>query len=140
MCMKENKYTYARTCVYNMNYHIVWTTKYRRKVLTPEIDEYLQKLLKEIGQAKGFEVIQSKVGENDHIHVFVSAHPKVSPSYIAKMLKGISGRRLFMDFPEITTHLWKNQLWNSSYFIESIGSTSQENIQKYIERQKTCQM
>lgn len=133
--MKKDNYIYARTCVYNVNYHLVWTTKYRRKILTSEIDEYLQKLLKEIGKSKGFEVIQSKVGENDHIHVFVSAHPKVAPSYIVKMLKGISGRKLFMDFPEIKKQLWKNQLWNSSYFIESIGSTSQENIQKYIDRQ-----
>lgn len=133
--MKKDNYIYARTCVYNVNYHLVWTTKYRRKILTSEIDEYLQKLLKEIGKFKGFEVIQSNVGENDHIHVFVSAHPKVAPSYIVKMLKGISGRKLFMDFPEIKKQLWKNQLWNSSYFIESIGSTSQENIQKYIDRQ-----
>lgn len=133
--MKKNNYIYVRTCVYNVNYHLVWTTKYRRKILTSEIDEYLQKLLKEIGKSKGFEVIQSRVGENDHIHVFVSAHPKVAPSYIVKMLKGISGRKLFMDFPEIKRQLWKNRLWNSSYFIESIGSTSQENIQKYIDRQ-----
>ena len=138
--MRKNTYVHARTCVYNMNYHIVWTTKYRRKVLSPEIDEYLQKLLREIGQIKGFEVIQCKVGDNDHVHVFVSAHPKVSPSYIAKMLKGISGRKLFMDFPEIKQFLWKNQLWNSSYFIESIGSTSEENIKQYIERQQNCQM
>ena len=138
--MTENNYIHARTCVYNMNYHIVWTTKYRRKVLTMEVDEYLQKLLKKIGESKGFEVIQSKVGENDHIHVFVSAHPKVAPSYIVKMLKGISGRRLFIDFPEIKEQLWKNQLWNNSYFIESIGSTSQKNIQKYIDRQKSHQM
>ena len=133
--MKKDNYIYARTCVYNVNYHLVWTTKYRRKILTSEIDEYLQKLLKEIGKFKGFEVIQSKVGENDHIHVFVSAHPKVAPSYIVKMLKGISGRKLFVDFSEIKKQLWKNQLWNSSYFIESIGSTSQENIQKYIDQQ-----
>lgn len=133
--MKKNNYIYVRTCVYNVNYHLVWTTKYRRKILTSEIDEYLQKFLKEIGKSKGFEVIQSRVGENDHIHVFVSAHPKVAPSYIVKMLKGISGRKLFMDFPEIKRQLWKNRLWNSSYFIESIGSTSQENIQKYIDRQ-----
>ena len=93
--MKKDNYIYARTCVYNVNYHLVWTTKYRRKILTSEIDEYLQKLLKEIGKFKGFEVIQSKVGENDHIHVFVSAHPKVAPSYIVKMLKGISSRKLY---------------------------------------------
>ena len=54
--MKEKNYIHARTCVYNMNYHIVWTTKYRRKVLTSEIDDYLQKLLKDIGMQKGFEV------------------------------------------------------------------------------------
>ena len=136
--MKEN-YTYARTCVYNINYHIVWCTKYRRKVLTPAIETRLQVILDEIGKEKGFAVVMAEVGEQDHIHCFISAPPKLSVTDIVRYLKGISGRFLFIEFPEINNKLWNGHLWNDSYFVETIGSTSEENIRKYIERQQNCQ-
>ncbi len=139
MCMKKN-YIHARTCVYNINYHIVWCVKYRRKVLTPQICDRLYQLVNEIGQEKGFTVVECKVGENDHVHCFISAPPKISVTQIVKYLKGISGNRLLKEFPEIRKSLWKGQLWNGSYFCETIGSTSEENILKYIERQKNCQL
>ena len=133
--MKKTKITHARTCVYNVNYHIVWSVKYRRKVLTQEIEKYLKDLFNEIARDKGFEIIMMKVGEQDHIHVFASAHPKIAPSYIVKMLKGISGRKLFLQFPEIKQKLWKGRLWNRSYYIETVGSISEESIKKYIAKQ-----
>ena len=131
----NNKYTYARTCVYNINYHIVWCVKYRRKVLSPEISERLYQLLRAIGEEKGFSVVDCKVGENDHIHCFVSAPPKLSVTAVVKYLKGISGNTLLKEYPEL-----RKQLWNGSYFCESIGSVSEGNILKYIERQKHCQL
>ena len=136
----DNKYTHGRTCVYNINYHIVWCVKYRRKALKPEIAERLHELVKEIGLDKGFTVVDCKVGESDHVHCFVSAPPKISVTQIVKYLKGISGNALLKEFPEIRTMLWKGQLWNGSYFCETIGSTSEENILKYIERQKNVQL
>ena len=136
----NNKYKHGRTCVYNINYHIVWCVKYRRKALKPEIAERLYELVKEIGLDKGFTVVDCKVGESDHVHCFVSAPPKISVTQIVKYLKGISGNALLKEFPEIRTMLWKGQLWNGSYFCETIGSTSEENILKYIERQKNVQL
>ncbi len=133
----ENKSNlkHARTCVYNVNYHIVWSVKYRRKVLTTKIEQYLKDLFQEIAEEKGFEVIMVEVGEQDHIHVFASAHPKVAPSYIVKMLKGISGRKLFLTFPEIKQKLWNGHLWNNSFYIETVGSISEDTIKKYIAKQ-----
>lgn len=136
----NNKYKHGRTCVYNINYHIVWCVKYRRKALKPEIAERLYELVKEIGLDKGFTVVDCKVGESDHVHCFVSAPPKISVTQIVKYLKGISGNTLLKEFPEIRIMLWKGQLWNGSYFCETIGSTSEENILKYIERQKNVQL
>jgi len=52
------------------------------------------------------------------------------------MLKGISGRKLLIEFPEIKSKLWKGQLWNPIFYIETIGSISEEVIKKYIENQK----
>ena len=138
ICM-ENGYVHDRTCVYNINYHLIWCTKYRRRVLSEKISERLYELLKEIGDEKGFTVVEAKVAEQDHVHCFVSAPPKYSVTDIVRWLKGISGRHLLMEFPEISQKLWKGHLWNGSYFCETIGSTSQDNILAYIERQKNVQ-
>ncbi len=133
--MSKDNLVHGRTSVYNVNYHIVWSVKYRRKVLTAEVETYLKNVIQDIAQEKGFLIAECEVGEQDHVHVFVSAHPKIAPSYIAKMLKGISGRKLFLKYPEITKKLWKGHLWNPSYYLETIGSISEEAIKAYIERQ-----
>lgn len=86
-------------------------------------------------EEKGFVLHLLEVGEADHVHVFVSAHPKHSISYIAKMLKGITGRKLLHEFPVIRQSLWKGELWNPSYYVETIGSVSEINIKRYFENQ-----
>jgi putative transposase len=134
--MSKENIKHARTCVYNVNYHIVWSVKYRRSVLSAEIEDYLKELFQEIAQEKEFEVIMMEVGEKDHIHVFASAHPKIAPSYIVKMLKGISARKLFLKFPQLKKRLGDGHFWSSSFFIETIGSSSEQAIKKYIENQK----
>lgn len=80
----------GRTCVYNIGYHIVWSTKYRREVIEGAIAERLKLLFKEIAQDFEFEIREMEVMP-DHCHVFVSCHPKKSPSDIVKCLKGIAG-------------------------------------------------
>ena len=143
MCMEVidmNYYTRGRTCVYNIHYHIVWCVKYRRKVLTPQIAERFYELVNMIGEEKGFMIVECKVGEGDHVHCFVSAPPKISVTQIVKYLKGISGNKLLKEFPEIRNALWNGQLWNGSYFCETVGSTSEEHLRNYIERQKNCQL
>lgn len=92
--MKSRPYVNARTCVYNLNYHIVWCVKYRRKVLTQQISDYLINDINSIAKEKGFTVIETKVGDGDHIHVFVSVPPKFSITTIVSYLKGITGRHL----------------------------------------------
>lgn len=137
--MKNDKYVHARTCVYNVHYHIVWCVKYRRKVLSPEIEESLKQILHDVGDENGFFVDQCEVGEADHVHCFVSAPPKLSITFIVKHLKGTSGIRLFRTYPELREKLWRGQLWNGSYFAETIGSTSEENVKRYIAHQQNVQ-
>ena len=127
---------HGRTCVFNINYHIVWSTKYRRKVLTPVIEKRLKEILIDVGKIKGFQIAEIEVGQKDHVHAFVSAIPRISISYIAKMMKGISGRLLLKEFPEISKQLWNGELWNPSYYVETIGSISEEAIRKYIQNQE----
>ena len=132
--MSELKH--GRTCVFNINYHIVWSTKYRRKVLSSDIGKRLKEILIDVGKQKGFEIAEIEVGTKDHVHVFVSAIPKISIFYIVKMMKGISGRLLLKEFPEISKQLWNGELWNPSYYVETIGSVSEEAIREYIQDQE----
>ena len=121
------------------HYHIVWCVKYRRKVLTPEIEQSLKQILQDIAAENGFSVDQCTVGEADHVHCFITAPPKLSITFIVKHLKGTSGLRLFRKYPDLRNQLWRGQLWNGSYFIETIGSTSEENIKRYIAHQRNVQ-
>jgi len=95
----------------------------------------LQDLIRDIARERSFVVSEIEVGEQDHVHIFASAHPKISPSYIVKVLKGITARKILVRYPEVKDKLWKGHLWNPSYYIETIGSISEEAIKKYIETQ-----
>ena len=96
--------------------------------MNAEIEAYLQELVQEIAADKGFTVHLFECGEGDHVHCFVSAPPKLSITAIVKYLKGITGRKLFERFPEIREQLWKGELWNHSYYVESVGSVAEEFI------------
>lgn len=100
------------------------------------IEERLKEIARDIAKEKDFILQKIEVGEMDHVHVFVSAHPKIAPSYIVKMLKGITGRKLLIEFPEIKEKLWKGTLWNPSFYLETVGSISEDAVKKYIDKQK----
>ena len=109
--------------------------KFYKQLGAVPMDEYLKNLFYEIAKEKDFTIHTMEVMP-DHVHIFVSAHPKISPSYIVKMLKGISARKLFIEYPELREQLYKGHLWNNSFYIETIGSISEDVIKKYIELQK----
>ena len=132
--MKTNLIHY-RTCVCNINYHVVWSVKYRRKIITPQIEQFLKDTAMNIAKEKGFTLHLFEAGDQDHIHCFISAHPKFSITTIVKYLKGITGRKLLEAYPEIRKQLWKGELWNHSYYVETVGCVSEEVIRKYIEKQ-----
>lgn len=134
MCMKENLIHY-RTSVCNINYHVVWSVKHRRKILDAQVEKYLKDIVQQIADEKGFIVQMFECVEQDHVHCFITAPPKLSVTTIVKYLKGITGRKLYEQFPEIRSKLWKGQLWNHSYYCETIGSVSEKNIKRYIEKQ-----
>lgn len=129
------KYVHARTSVYNIGYHMVWSTKYRRPVLVGHVEKGLKNLIPKIARRYDFCVKYMEVMP-DHVHVFVSCHPKYAPSRIYKALKGITGKLLFKHYPHLRRYLWGGKLWNPSTFVESIGHISEPVVKKYIEDQK----
>ncbi len=113
----DDMITYGRTCVYHLNYHIVWGIKHRNKVLNGSAEADLIKLLYDIADEKGF---------------------MISVSTIVKCLKGTSAFRLFRMHPELKQFYWKKEaqhLWSPSYFVESIGVSNEQAVAKYINDQ-----
>ena len=126
--------------MYNLNYHVVWCTKYRHKVLKDDINADLKTILREIAGENGYSIPHMEVGVDDHIRLLVSAPPKISVSSIVKQLKGTSSLRLFAMHPELKTRYWKRKgersLWSPSHFVESIGTTNEDAVAKYIDGQR----
>lgn len=70
----------------------------------------------------------------DHIHLFLTIPPAISVASAIKILKGVTARKLFLQFPELKQNLWDGHLWSPSYYAGTAGNVSAETIKKYIER------
>lgn len=130
--MKE-RWTTSRTAVYNIAYHLIWCPKYRRRVLTGEVERRLADLLHR--KAEELEItIETMEIMPDHVHLFVKSSPVNSPHYIVQQLKGSTSRILRQEFPSLKSRL--PTLWTRSYYCESIGHISEDAVRRYIEEQK----
>ena len=124
----------ARTCAFQANYHLIWATKYRRKVLVGSVEVRLEEVLKMIAENHGYQLLTARVHNGDHVHVFVSAKPKVSIPDIVSVLKSNSARLLFEEFPQIRLRLWGRHLWSEGYAVRTAGVVTSAKIEEYINR------
>lgn len=124
---------YNRNCVHQTAYHVIWCPKYRKTVLTDAVSERFSVLIDEICIENKWAIISKEI-QPDHIHLFVSIPPAVAVATAIKKLKGITARKLFIEFPELKEKLWNGSLWSPSYYVGTAGNVSAETIQKYIER------
>lgn len=139
MNRSDNRFTYARTCVYNLNYHIVWGIKYRNKILNSDIERDLKKLLYQIAEEQGFSIRHLEIVHDDYVHMLLSAPPQLAVTKIIRCLKGTSAFRLFRMHPELKAQYWKKEdrhIWSPSYFVESIGASNEQAVGKYIDSQR----
>lgn len=128
--------TYGRGYVYSIQYHIVWCVKYRRKILTPEIESSLFRLLRKISEDNGFEVLECN-GDLDHVHLLVNCSPQNYIPDMIKALKGVSARLLMKEYgDDLKKQLWGGHLWNPSYFIATVSENTESQIMEYILKQK----
>ena len=100
----------ARTCAYQANYHLIWAVKYRRKVNLGSVKVRLEDVLKTIADNHGYRLLAARVHDGDHVHVFVSAPPRVSIPDMVRFHKCVSAQLLFEEFPEIKCQLWGEHL------------------------------
>ena len=124
------------SCVYNINYHLIWCPKYRKPILAePKVKTFLEDQMHTIADAKEYEILELQIMP-DHIHLFISAKPFEAPTDIIKVFKGVTALRLFKKFPELREQFWKGKLWSPSYYVGTAGTVSAETIKMYIQHQK----
>jgi putative transposase len=121
------------TVVYVCRYHVVFCPKYRRKVLTPPIDERLRTILAEQVDRWGQDLIEMDVMP-DHVHLLVGCDPQFGIHRLIKLLKGTSSHQLRGEFSALKRRL--PSLWTNSYYVATVGGVTLEMLQRYIESQK----
>ena len=127
---------HGRGYVYSIQYHLVWCVKYRRKILTIEIEKDLIEILNKIARDNNFEILECN-GDLDHIHLLINCSPQHYIPDMIKALKGVSARLLMKKYREyINEMLWGGHLWNPSYFIATVSENTEKQIREYIQNQK----
>ena len=127
-------YRHGAHTVYDLKYHIVWTTKYRKPILNARIAIRVRELIREICRVHNITIIKGQVSK-DHVHLFVSVPPSLSISKITQLFKGKTSRKLLEEDKQLSKQYWGQHLWARGYFAVSSGTVTDEAIMEYIKHQ-----
>ena len=125
----------TKSAVYDLKYHMVWVPKYRKHIFDDELRRCVKEIFQHIAEECEFSIDTMEIME-DHVHVFIEAPPRYSPSEIVQTMKSISAREVFKRYPKLRKQLWAHELWSDGYFVRSVGdNVTSDIIRKYIEYQ-----
>ncbi|WP_046472469.1 IS200/IS605 family transposase [Allosalinactinospora lopnorensis] len=120
---------------YNLHAHLVFVTKYRRKVFTGPMLERCEEIMRSVCDSFGAE-LRDFNGERDHVHLLVHYPPTVALSKLVNSLKGVSSRYLRKEFPyQVNRNIMHGRFWSGSYFAGSVGGAPLAVVKRYIEAQ-----
>lgn len=134
--MIEKEYISKNHSKFLLKYHVIFVCKYRRKLLYGNVDTVMKNIFFDIANKADFKIGVMET-DKDHIHLFVSGEPKLSPLQIVRKLKQESTIRIWKLFPELLRRWFyrEHTFWTDGYFVSTIGNVSQEKIKHYIEQQ-----
>lgn len=123
-------------CSYNIQYHLVACTKYRRKCINQPMLERMQEIFSSTLKKWEGELLEFN-GEADHVHLLISVNPKVQPSKLVNNLKTVSSRLLRKEFGEHLNQVYRGKpiFWSRSYCIISCGGVPISVLKQYIQQQ-----
>ena len=130
--MKE--YRHGAHSVFEIHLHLVWTTKYRKRILAGEVGLRVRELVREVSRQHEVTILRGHVS-SDHVHLLVSIPPQVTISRLVQWLKGRSSHHLLAEFAHLRKAFWGRHVWARGYFCCSSGNVTDEVIKKYIEEQ-----
>ena len=105
---------------YLCNYHVVFCSKYRFRILQGKLGQKVRDWIRKISEWKGIEILEDHVS-SDHVHLVLSIPPKHAVSDVIGTIKGRVAIRLFKHVPEIRNKFWGRRFWSRGYFVSTIG-------------------
>ena len=109
-------------------------------ILRGELAKGIKTSFQGICERYGFEIDTMEV-KDDHVHLFLSAPPRYSPARVVQIIKSISAKMVFKEFPEVKKQLWGGEFWGDGYFVRSVGDkVTSEVIRRYIKYQQQEQL
>ena len=121
-------------CLFDLKYHLVWITKYRKPILYGNEGQRVRDIIRKICADLEVDILAGNV-RLDHIHLLVSVPPQVSVSKLMQKLKGVSSRKLLQESSRFKKECWGRHLWARGYFAVSSGNVTDNIIAEYIKNQ-----
>jgi len=115
-------------------YHIIWTPKYRKRVLRDNIAKRIEALLYQCAEVNHWEIHELNV-RPDHVHILIQLPPSISVSKAVQYFKGGSSKVIREEFPDLEEYLWGDSFWSDGYFSETVGQVNWDTIREYIQNQ-----
>ena len=114
-------------------YHLVFSAKYRRQIMYGKIKQDIGRMLRELCDRKGIEIIEAECCK-DHIHMLVRIQPKYSVSEIMGYLKGKSSLMIFDKYANLKYKYGNRHFWCRGYYVDTVGKNA-KRIEEYIRKQ-----
>ena len=125
------QYPSGKHCVFYHRYHLVWSTKYRFKVLKGQLR--VRDICRQVCAENGVDIIKG-VLSSDHVHMFVSVPPKLAISDLVRLMKGRSSHKIQREFPQIKKRYWGRHFWGRGYFSTTNGAIIEDIVRQYLEQ------
>ena len=127
------QYDTGKHCVFYHRYHLVWSTKYRYKVLTGDVRLRVRDVIRQVCDQNGVNILKG-VLSSDHVHMFVSVPPKIAISDLMRKVKGRSSHKVQSEFSHIRKRYWGCHFWGRGYFSTTNGAITEEVVLQYLEK------
>lgn len=126
------RYKSSSGCIYNIGYHLIFCTKYRKDVLKDGVLTRIKELILEKANELDIEIPEMEV-MSDHVHLFAKSKPTYPVHFVVNQIKGYTSRILRKEFPKVRSKI--PCLWSRSYYCETVGHISEDTVRRYIENQ-----
>ena len=127
------QYDKGKHCVFYHRYHLVWSTKYRYKLLRGDVQMRVREIVRQVCAENGVEILKGVVS-SDHVHIFVSIPPKLAVSDLMRRIKGRAAFKLFREFPKLKKRYWGCHFWGRGYFSTTNGAITEDVVLQYLEK------
>ena len=127
------QYDTGSHCVFYHRYHLVWSTKYRFKVLKGRVRLRVRDICRQVCHENEVDILRG-VLSSDHVHMFVSVPPKLAISDLVRKMKGRSSHKVQREFPELRRRYWGRRFWGRGSFSTTNGAITEDIVLQYLEQ------